>query len=368
MFQPSVAAFLQRHKINKLISMKSVFILVVITFSFFSSMAQRNDIVVKLVQDGIVLHDKGDYEGAIAKYDRALILDPNDYEANYEKSSSCLYAQKFDECIAISKYLLQYHKTNPGIKGVWVTYGSAYDDKGNTDSALIVYNEGIKQFPGFYLLHYNKALTYARQKKWDEATAAFFESMKNKPDHAGTLYYTALLQEKTNRVAALLSALSFLAVEPEGKRAKDIYAYVFTLFDSFAEKKGKDGGSTIYISTDDLDNKQKENNFSMTNMVMGLSMAADISDSVKGGSAVGKLTSRLELLISSLAEGQKSGKGIYWKTYVPFFIEMKQKNLLSDFAHIASITSGNEENIKWISDNQDKLKDFYEWFNAYKWQ
>lgn len=348
--------------------MKPILIFFVSTLSFFSSIAQRNDIVVKLVQDGIVLHDKGDYEGAIAKYDRALILDPNDYEANYEKSSSCLYAQKFDECIAIAKYLLEYHKANAGIKGVWVNYGSAYDDKGNTDSALIVYNEGLKQFPGFYLLHYNKALTYARQKKWDEAAVSFFESMKNKPDHAGTLYYTALLQEKTNRVAALLSALGFLAVEPEGKRAKEIYAYVGKLFDSFAEKNGKDGGTTIRISADDLDNKEKENNFSMTNMVMGLSMAADMSDSVKTRSEVGKLASHLDLLISSLSEGQKNGKGIYWKLYVPFLVEMKQKNLLDDFAHIASITSGNEENIKWIGDNQDRLKSFYQWFNDYKWQ
>ena len=28
----------------------------------------------------------------------------------------------------------------------------------------------------------------------------------------------------------------------------------------------------------------------------------------------------------------------------------------------------NEENIKWIGENQDKLKAFYNWFNEYKWK
>jgi predicted TIM-barrel fold metal-dependent hydrolase len=74
------------------------------------------------------------------------------------------------------------------------------------------------------------------------------------------------------------------------------------------------------------------------------------------------------MMTSAFSVGQKEGKGIYWKIYAPFFIEMKNKQLLNDFAHIASITTGNEQNIKWISDHQDKLKEFYTWFNDYTWQ
>lgn len=336
-------------------------------FCFSNSMAQRNEILIKLVDEGIALHDKGEYEAAIAKYERALILDPNDYEANYEKSSSCLFAKRYDECIAISRWLIQYHKNQAGIKGVWVNLGSAYDDKGDADSAIIIYNEGLKLFPDFYLLHYNSGLTYARQKKWDEAMVAFMEALRRKPDHAGALYYTSLLQEKSNKIVAIISGLTFLAAEPEGKRAKSMYEYIFDLFNSFAKKDGK-GGSTITLSMDDVDNKKKENNFSMVNMMMGLTAATALADSVKATSEVGKLSLYIQMMTSSFAVGQKDGKGLYWKTYVPFFIEMKEKGLVDDFAHIASITSGNEENIKWIGENQDKLKAFYNWFNEYKWK
>ena len=340
------------------------------TCFFFSSLcciAQRNEIVVKLVKEGVELHDKGDYEAAITKFDRALILDPNDYEANYEKASSCMYAKRYNESITISKYLIEKYKDNPAIKGAYVNLGSAYDDKGNADSAIIAYNEGLKRFPDFYLLHFNKGLTYARQKKWDDAEICFFGAMKNKPNHAGSLYYTSLLQEKSNKVSAIISGLTFLAVEPEGKRAKNMYEYIFELFNSFAKKDEK-GNSTITLSMDDMDNKGKENNFSMVNMMLGLTAASAVTDSVKAKTDVEKLSLYIQMMNSSFSVGQDEGKGIYWKTYVPFFIEMKKKDFVNVFAHIASITSGNEENIKWINDNQDKMKTFYEWVNAYEWK
>ncbi len=346
---------------------KTFIIFISFVFASLLCAAQQNEIVTKLIKEGVVLHDKGDYEGAIAKYDRALILAPDDYDANYEKSSSCLYAKRYDECIAISKILIEKYKSDPKAKGAFVNCRSAYDDKGDSDSAVIVYDEGLKLFPGFYLLYYNKGLTYARQEKWEQAATSFFETMKYKPNHAGSLYYTSLVQEKTNKVAAIISGLTFLAVEPEGKRAKNMYEYIFDLFNSFAKKDDK-GGSTITINMDDLDKKDKENNFSSVNMMMGLTVASALTDSVKAKTDVDKLSLYVQMMTNTLSLGEKDGKGIYWKTYVPFFVEMKNKDLVNTFAHIASITSGNEENIKWINDNQDKLKGFYEWMNAYEWK
>jgi tetratricopeptide (TPR) repeat protein len=343
---------------------KKIFLLTLCIAALLTCSAQRNEILVKLVKEGMALHDKGDYEAAIIKYDKALILDPNDFDANYEKSASLLYSGKYDESIAISIPLIENYKNNPAVKGAYVNLGSAYDDKGNTDSAIIIYNQGIKQFPDFYLLHFNKGLTYARQKKWDDAYGDFYKSLSLKPTHAGSLYYISLLEEKTNKVVAIISGLAFLAIEPEGKRAKSIYGYVFDLLNSYV-KKNDDGGSTITLSLSD--SKEKENNFSTVEMSLAISVAASFTDSSKIKTDVDKLSLALQIMSETLPSGQKEGKGIFWKTYAPFFIEMRHKKLLETFAHIASITSGNEENIKWINDNQDKLKGFYEWLDKYEW-
>lgn len=346
---------------------KRLFILVFFLITASVNSFAQNEIVAKLVKEGMALHDKGDYEGAIAKYDRALILDPNDFEANYEKSSSCLYAGKFDESIALSKFLLEHYSNYPPVKGVYVNLGSAYDDKGNADSAILIYSEGIQKFPGFYLLYFNKGLTLARQKEWDNADVNFQKALEIKPDHPGSLFYTALLQEQTNKVAALMSGLVFLAVEPEGKRAKNMYEYVWNQFASFAQQDGKKP-NTINITVDDLGRKDKENNFSTVKMMLGLTVASALTDTVKAKTNVDKLSLYVQMMTSALSTGQKDGKGMFWQTYAPFFIAMKEKNLVNVFAHIASITSGDEANIKWISENQEAFRDFFEWVDKYEWK
>jgi tetratricopeptide (TPR) repeat protein len=329
--------------------------------------AQQNDILVKLIKEGIALHDKGEYEAAIAKFDRALILDPNDFNANYEKSSTLLYAGKFDESIVLSKFLIENYKTRPAVKGAYINLGSAYDDKGNADSAIIAYDEGLQSFPDFHLLWFNKGLTQARLKKWDEAHADFFKSLEINPAHAGSLYYAALLEEKSNKVAAIISGLVFLAAEPEGKRAKSIFNYVADLLNSYVKAEA-DGGSTIHISMDKPGEKQTENNFRTVEVGLALSVAVSSTDTLKIKTDTDRLLSALQIMTETFVPGQKEGKGIFWKTYVPFFIEMKQKKLLEPFAHIASITSGNEENVQWISENQEKLKEFYQWMDKYEWK
>ena len=344
--------------------MKSLFLFFIVTICSMLSTAQQNSTVAILVKEGIELHDKGDYPAAIKKYDEALLIDKNDYDANYEKSLSCLYSKRYDDCIAISKYLIDKHAANDALPGVYSNYGSALDDKGEGEAAIKIFDEGIKKFPAAYLIYYNKGLTCSRLEKWDDALVSFFNTMKIKPTHAGSLYYTSLSLDKTNKVAALLSGLTFLTAEPEGKRAETIYKHMNGLIESFAQKQGN---NTISINVGDMNDKKRENNFSTVQMMLGVTAASSVTDSVKAKTEVEKLSLYVQMLATSLSAGKKDGKGIYWEVYAPFWVEMNTKDLIPVFAHIASITTGNEENIKWINDNQDKLKSFYDWYNNYKW-
>lgn len=346
--------------------MKSIKLSILLLLCVASSMGQQNDVVNKLVLAGIELHDKGDYAAAIKKYDEALLIDKDDYNANYEKSFSCLYDKRVDECIAISKYLLKRHGDNADIKSVYSNYGSALDDAGKAEEAIIIFDQGIKKNPTYYLLHFNKGLTLARQKKWDDASISFLLALQNKPNHPGSLYYMALLQENSNKVAAVLSCMSFLAVETEGKRAEAVLKYLQGLMGSFA-KKDTEGGSVITIDAGDLNNPKKENNFSMVQMMLAITNSSGLADSVNAKSDVEKFSLQIQMMATALSTGKKEGSGIYWKTYAPFFIEMKEKEWMPVFAHLAFITSGNQENIKWINDNPDKLKAYYKWFDAYQW-
>lgn len=106
----------------------------------------------------------------------------------------------------------------------------------------------------------------------------------------------------------------------------------------------------------------------MVNMMLGLTVASALTDSVKAKTDVEKLGMNVQMMTEALSTGLKEGKGIFWKTYAPFFIDMKTAGQLDVFVHIAAITSGNDENVKWIGNNRDKLDAFYDWLNKYNWK
>ncbi len=123
--------------------------------------------IQQLIKEGVALNDKGDYEGAVKKYDEVLAIDKNNYIANYEKSFTFFYMKKYDECIEISKTLLKLEPANPQNKSVYINYGSAEDNNGNAEVAIRIYDEGLKAYPGFYLLYFNKDLTLVKMGKQD---------------------------------------------------------------------------------------------------------------------------------------------------------------------------------------------------------
>ncbi len=348
-------------------TMKIFFFYFIITLSGAVSFAQQKEVAAKLIKQGMELHDNGAYEAAIKKYDEALQIDNNDFDANYEKSISCLYSGKYDECIALSRFLLEQYPGKPELKGVYINYGSALDDKGESEQAIEIFDQGIKKFPGYFLLGFNKGLTQSRQKKWDDAQESFMQSLKNNPGHTGSLYYMALIQENSNKVAAVLSCLTFLAVEPEGKRAAIILKYLNGMVASLASKR-KDRSKVISINAGDPKNKINENDFSKVQAMIGLTASSSLADSLKATTEVEKLSLQVKSLANALSTGKKEGKGLYWNVYAPFFIEMNKLGLVPVFAHIASITSGNLENIQWINDNQDQYKAFNKWLEGYQWE
>src|SRR5215831_1029453 len=151
--------------------MKRIVLLAVCLLTTNLIFAQGN--VQQIIDEGVALHDKGDYEGAIKKYDEALAIDKNNYLASYEKSFTYLVMKKYAECIELSKFLLKLDPANPNTKSVYINYGSAMDNNGDPDEAIRIFDEGIKGFSDSYLLYYNKGLTLSKLKKNDEALNAF---------------------------------------------------------------------------------------------------------------------------------------------------------------------------------------------------
>lgn len=350
--------------------MKCFLLLSAILLTNIICFAQRNEQVKKLVEEGIVLHDKGDYEGAIKKYDEAIAIDKYDFNANYEKTFSCLSAKKYDDCINLSKWMLLQFADNPQIKNIYVHYGSALDDKGDTQGAIRIFDEGLKKFPDFYLLHFNEGLTQMRLKKYDEALSSYAAALKNNALHPSSNYYTGVILQNSNRIPALLAYLTFIAIEPQSDRSKDAFDRIDEIVYRNIKKDGNK--TTISIPMETLDkakNKNSENDFSSVEFLFTMIGSFDNNKGVDSiaKSAADKFNLKVQLLISSLHEHNKDGKGFYWEHYVPFFVEMKEKKYTAVLSNIIFLSSGDKDSAAWLKENNDKVKEFYGWFDKYEW-
>jgi tetratricopeptide (TPR) repeat protein len=345
-------------------------ILAWLVFIITVAITYGQDEVARLVNEGIKLHDDRKYEEALIKYDSALHISKNHYLANYEKSYTLMAMKRYDECITISRFLLALEPKNINSKAVYVNLGSALDDKGEETEALKEFSKGIEEYPDFYLLYFNRGITYNKMEKDTEAQADLQNALRCRPLHPGSHLFLGRLMMDKNRVPAIFSFFTFLLAEPESARSKDQYNQMESLFmKGISESKGGTGATVIGIESLLTDRKKKlaENDFSSLDVFLSLAGALDKDDKYKNQNPAERLHRKTGDLITMIKEQKKTGEGFYWDFYVPFLSDLKANDHLLTASYIASLQSADEKVNKWLEDNRPKIDAFYKWMENYKW-
>ncbi len=351
--------------------MKKIFLLLAVPFLSVFAFAQHKIEADKLVDEGIAYHDKGDFNGAISKYEKALELDKDNLSALAEKSFSLLSLNKYDEAINFCKKAIQIHPKDSRLKNVYVTYGNALDAAQETDKALDIYDEGIKAFPNYYQLYFNKGITLSSIKKYDEAIKCFQKSLVSNPNHASSNNALARLLYTENKIPSLFAFGRFLILEPNSGRSKENAELLQKIMKANVEKTGENS-LTINIDSKSLgdttaDGRKKENNFSITEITMSMNAALDFDDKYSKKTDVENFIRKFETVCSSVSETQKDNFGFYWNYYVPYFIEMKNKKLIETFAYIALLSTEKPEVTNWIKSHKKETDKFYAWDKDFEW-
>jgi len=351
--------------------MKNLFVLFLLSTNIL--FAQKKEEAEQLVTEGVAIHDKGDYGAAIKKYEKALELDKDNLLALAEKAYSLLALNKYEEAIACCKKAIEVHPKNEDLNSVYVTYGNALDANKKSDEALKVYDEGIKLFPDYYMLHFNKGITLVQSSKYDDAILCFQKSASLNPKHASSHNALArLMNIKNKHIPALMAYCRFLVLETQTARAKENLEQVQTIMKGNVEKTGKKS-VTINISPDMLadttaDGKSKENNFATTDLLLAMTAALDYDKKNKKKSDVEQFIRKFETVCSSLKESKKDNYGFFWEFYAPYFIEMNDKGLIEPFAYIVFASSADKNVSKWINSNEMEIKKYYEWSKNFEWK
>jgi tetratricopeptide (TPR) repeat protein len=161
----------------------------------------------------IAAYRKGDFDGAIARFDEAIRLDPNDAQAYGKRGKAWEDKGDHDRALADYDQAIRIDPNNPeafhdrgllwGLKGVLdsalvdldrairFTFADAsiYNDrglvwcqKGRYDRALADFNQAIKINPNFAVAYINRGMTLQRRGDFDLASADFDRAIRLDPN------------------------------------------------------------------------------------------------------------------------------------------------------------------------------------------
>jgi tetratricopeptide (TPR) repeat protein len=353
--------------------MRKIFLLLILTFIKIVTFAQNKEDAKKLVAEGVAYHDKGDYDGAITRYDKALELDKDNLVALSEKAMSLLLLEKYNESIQCCQKAIEKHPAEKILKTIYVTYGNDLDALNKTDKSIEVYDEGIKQFPDYYQLYFNKGITLSSVNKYDEACVNFQKAIAINPKHASSHNALArILNIQKKRIPALLAYCRFFVIEPQSKRATENLENVQKIVKGDVEKTGKKE-LTVHISSDMLgdtlaNGKPKENSFKSTGLILAMDAALDFDKKNSKKTDAEQFIRKFESVCASLKETKADNYGFYWDYYVPYFTEMQDKKLIETLGYIVFASSDSKDVAKWLKSHQAEIDEFYEWSKNYAWK
>jgi tetratricopeptide (TPR) repeat protein len=336
-----------------------------------SQPARGEETAGQLVREGVALHDKGDYDGAIAKYRDALKLEPGNVHAKYELVLS-LYTKK--DLAEAEKIVRVAAKEKSDIQaGFWMMLGNIDDDTGRLSAAIADYQEAIRIRPALPLAHFNLGVTYFRNGKLPEARGALEFEASRTPLHPGT----QLMLGKTYaaagfRVPALLAYSRFLFLEPLTTRSQEARDALERLFTSNV-KVTSPSHTEISVNPDA---SKEEGDFSGAEMMMPMAQVASTMDPKDAPSGtllpfsdleppIQRLASTLDMIVESGKE-QRNG-GFAADYYLPFLTALYREKKIETFVRAAYSGAELPKNRDWIAKHGTDIEMLRSWAKAFSW-
>jgi Flp pilus assembly protein TadD len=319
---------------------------------------------MEILRSGVALHDEGNLEGAIKRYESVLAENPDDVTALYELAYSLFEAKRYEKSLETAYRGAEYK--SDALPRFYLLIGNNLDDMGRPNDAIKVYKEGIKILPTESLLHFNLAVTYLNQRRVDDARRSLKNAVALRPDHPSAHFLLAMVYfEGGYRVPALLAGVRFLALEPDSQRTANMLDLVSEILRGGVEKGAKENEISINFN---VNGKTDEGDFTAAELMLGLSRAASEATS-KEKSEAERLVAEVDSLVGVLAEtsGKKGKKAFVSDFYLPFFVELKKRGYVEPFVYHAFQGSNLPGVDKWLVLNSTRVREYLAWSEGYTW-
>lgn len=317
----------------------------------------------QLINEGIALHDRRDFDGAISRYEQVLKENPSNVLALYEMSFSYFEKKDYRKSLELAYKLAEYKSDL--LHRVYVQIANAQDELGDPKKAIETYKAGLNRFPSDFLIHFNLAITYNRLGVYEEARNAVKKSAGFNPQHPGSHMLLASLFDRGGyKIPAVLAASRFLVLEPNSQRSAGALGLLLRNLQA-GVSQGKDA-NTINIFVDPS-SKKDEGDFGAIDLVISLSKAANKTEANKNKTEMELLVGNFDTLFAILGEQKPDNSKFTWKYYVPYFVEMKKHGHVEAFVYYTNQHRASPEITEWLAQHRQTVASFLAWSKSYPW-
>ncbi|MGL5134546.1 MAG: tetratricopeptide repeat protein [Planktothrix sp.] len=162
--------------------------------SFDSNLLPKNPISASTLYEQAELYrSKGNWEEAIALYQKTIELDPNFSWAYHQLGDIFSQQNKPTEAIVVYGQAIAL---NPNFSWSYHNLGMALIQQKQWDQAILAYSKAIKLNPNFCWSYYYLGEAFCQTQNWPESVIAYFNAWKHNPD----------LLESVNQIGVILQA------------------------------------------------------------------------------------------------------------------------------------------------------------------
>ncbi|MFB2968094.1 tetratricopeptide repeat protein [Aerosakkonema sp. BLCC-F183] len=148
--------------------------------SYDKALAIQPDLHEAWCNRGMALVKLGRFEEAIASYDKALAIQPDFHQAWYNRGNVLGKLERIEEAIASYDKALAIQ---PDKHNAWINRGEALYNLGRFEEAIASYDKALAIQPDFHLAWYNRGNALYNLGRFEEAIAFFDKALAIQPDY-----------------------------------------------------------------------------------------------------------------------------------------------------------------------------------------
>ena len=158
-----------------------------------SGQEDTQNLVIAFGNRGISYRNRGDYAAALADFNQALSLNPNDADSLINRGATYRRMGDYDRALADYQEAL---RINPSHSDAWNSLGTLYLNREDYQRAITNYNEAIRLNARRADYWTNRGIAYRNMRDYTHALADFAQSLAVNPNYANAYYGRAVAYEE----------------------------------------------------------------------------------------------------------------------------------------------------------------------------